>query len=269
MDDSAKKRGDDKVVAVGPHRLTATVFGVGSPVVVIEPGYGGAAAAWRDFAAELAADTTVVTYDRAPYGSSSAAVDGRTPREVAADLRGLLAGLGLAGPFVLVGHSSGGRIVRQFAAQHPDLVAGMVLVDSSHEDQQHRLAGSLPWRMRLGEALEAPRLLLGWRNPMSLARRRSQAREFRALARQTAADIPLAPGALGDKPLVVLTRAAGSPPDPMWQGWHELQTEFAKLSADSRHLIADSDDHFLHLSRPALVLEAVRSIVYTVRDRSA
>ena len=259
-------RGVDKVVEVGPHRLAATVFGDGSPAVVIEPGYGGEASAWRDFAAELASDTTVVTYDRAPYGNSSAAVDGRTPREIAADLHGLLTGLGLAGPFVLVGHSSGGRIVRQFAAQHPDLVAGLVLVDSSHEDQQRRLAGSLPWRVRLQEAWEVPQLLLGWRNPMSFAQRRSKAREFRAYARQTAADIPLAPGALGDKPLVVLTRAAGSPPDPMWPAWHELQTEFAKLSSAGRHQIAATDEHFIHLSEPAMVLEAVRSVVASARS---
>jgi hypothetical protein len=74
------------------------VFGTGQPAVVIEPGFGGSAQSWRAIAEELAEDTNVVTYDRAPYGASSPAVDGRTPREIARDLHGVLEALGITGP---------------------------------------------------------------------------------------------------------------------------------------------------------------------------
>src|SRR5215472_4885571 len=109
------------MVEAGLHRIEATVFGSGAaPVVVIEPALGGTARAWWPIAQTLAEDTTVVTYDRAPYGASSPARDGRTPRDVAADLHVVLGSLGVAGPLVLVGHSLGGIYLRTYAADHLD-----------------------------------------------------------------------------------------------------------------------------------------------------
>src|SRR5579863_2194851 len=120
------------VVAAGRHRIEANVFGRGSPIVVIEPSFGGCAAEWRSIAETLAAQTTVVTYDRAPYGASSRASDGRTPADIAGDLHAVLQALSLSAPLVLVGFSVGGLYVRKYAALYPGDVAGMVLVESSH-----------------------------------------------------------------------------------------------------------------------------------------
>src|SRR6266567_5584497 len=128
--------GGTEMIQVGRHRLAATVYGRGAPAVVIEPAFGGCAADWEPIAERLAGETTVVLYDRAPYGASSAARDARSPRDIAADLDGLLRELGVAGPIVLVGHSAGGIYIRAYAAEHLDRVAGMVLVDSSHEGQR-------------------------------------------------------------------------------------------------------------------------------------
>jgi hypothetical protein len=75
---------------VGRHQLAAPVFGEGTPVVVIEPSFGGAAVDWEKIARILAEETMVITYDRAPYGASSAVPDARTPHDIAADLEGLL-----------------------------------------------------------------------------------------------------------------------------------------------------------------------------------
>src|ERR1700744_5330624 len=115
------------MISVGRHQLAATVLGEGSPAVVIEPSFGGAAEDWQAIARTLAEETTVGTYDRAPYGASSAARDARTPRDIAADLDGLLRALGVTGPAVLVGHSAGGVYVRAYAAAHLDRVAGLGL----------------------------------------------------------------------------------------------------------------------------------------------
>ena len=122
--------------------------------MVIEPSFGGAAEDWEKIAQTLAEETTVVTYDRAPYGASSAARDARTPRDIAADLDGLLRALGVTGPVVLVGHSAGGIYVRAYAAAHLDRVAGMVLVESSHEGQRPVLD---PLRSAEGPAGHRPR----------------------------------------------------------------------------------------------------------------
>jgi len=258
--------GTTKMIQVGKHRLEATVFGDGQPVVVIEPGFGGSAEHWVDIAETIAEETAVVTYDRAPYGASSPATDARTSYQMAVDLRGVLDGLGITGPLVLVGHSSGGRIIRAFAAQHGEQVAGMVLVDSSHEAQQQLLVPHLPRKVRLTEWSTVPRILFDREHKLSLAGKRSMAREFRGYQRQTAADKPLAPGALGDKPLIVLTRGPGDPPvHGSWQIWHDLHQELAQLSANHRHVVADSPEHFLHLHEPALVTDAIRDVLQAAR----
>lgn len=258
------------LVEVGQHRIEATVFGTGQPAVVIEPGFGGSAQSWRAIAEELAEGTTVVTYDRAPYGASSPAVDGRTPREIARDLHGVLEDLGITVPLVLVGHSSGGRCVRAFAGLYGEQVAGMVLVDSSHEAQEKLLIPYLPWKARLLEALTVPMVLLDPRGKTSGAVRRSMVREFRALKRQTAADQPLAPGALGDRPLIVLTRGAGSrtPVHRSWQAWRDLHQDLARLSANQRHVIAESPGHYIHRDDPALVTAAIRDVLRSARTNT-
>jgi pimeloyl-ACP methyl ester carboxylesterase len=251
------------LIQVGRHRLSATVVGTGTPVVVFESGFGGGSEGFRELAEDLAAETTVLTYDRSPYGKSSPATDDRTPHDIATDLRGLLSALGLEGPYVLVAHSSGGRTVRSFAAQWPAEVVGMVLIDSSHEDQQRRLAGLVPWQIRLREAFMTPLIYLDRSFRMSFAGRRSVTREFRSLSRQTAADIPLPPGGLGGKPLVVLTRATSD--DKGWTAWHTLHTELAELSTNSRHTIATTQSHFIHQDEPALVAGAIRAVLQSAK----
>src|ERR1700734_2721096 len=147
-------------VEVGPHRIEATILGSGMPAVVIEPGLGGTAASWRSVAEAVAEDTTVVIYDRVPYGASSRAQDARTPRDIARDLNGVLDALGIGRPVVLAGHSCGGVYVRTFAGLYDGQVAGMVLVDSSHEAQEQILTPELPWQIRVAKRLVTPMTML-------------------------------------------------------------------------------------------------------------
>ncbi len=257
------------MVKAGRHRIEANVVGDGSPVVVIEPSFGGSAAEWRAIAETLSAQTTVVTYDRAPYGASSRAADRRTPADIAADLHVVLETLGIAGPIVLVGFSVGGMYVRTYAALHPDQVAGMVLVESSHEGQTPLLDEVFTWKVRLEELLFQPRVLLSRRSWRGGADRRSMLREWRAFRSVTEADRPLAPGALGDKPLLVLTRADGGPyGGRQWRLWHGFHREQARLSANSRHVLSSHADHALHESDPELVIAAISEVVRSARAGS-
>jgi pimeloyl-ACP methyl ester carboxylesterase len=256
------------MVRVGRHRLAATVRGTGSPAVVIEPAFGGAAGDWAQIAATLARETTVITYDRAPYGASSAARDARTPAMIAADLDGLLGELGVAGPLVLVGHSAGGIYARAYAAAHPDRVAGLVLVDSSHECQRHVLDPLRSRRERLGAALTIPAIILEPRRSRRGADRRSLIREWRTFSRVTAGLSPLARGALGDRPLVVLTCSPEDPalPRRVWQAWRDLHADLARLSANSRHVVSASADHYLNEGDPDLVTSAVADVLRSARS---
>jgi hypothetical protein len=92
--------------------------------------------------------------------------------------------------------------------------------------------------------------------------------EFRSIKALTAADQSLTAGALGSKPLVVLTRGPGSsavvPED--WRRWHGLHAELARLSVNSRHVIASQSGHYIHKSEPGLVTTSIRDVLHSVRS---
>lgn len=256
------------MVEVGQHRIEATVFGDGLPAVIIEPAFGGNARAWRPIAEALAGQTTVVTYNRAPYGASSPAADGRTPGEVADDLHAVLGSLSLDGPLVLVGHSLGGVYVRSYAARHMEQVAGMVLVDSSHEEQGPILHERFSARERVLVALTVPQLIVRSRRWRGGADRRSIIREYRMFLRLGAGDTALTYEGLGDRPLIVVTRgpSRGTDADRLWLAWCDLQRDLARLSANSRHIISDSPDHYLNKGDPELLVSAIIDVVSSVRS---
>lgn len=259
--------GDTTMVQVGRHRLETAVFGSGEPAVVVEPSLGGYAAAWRDIARTIAQDTTVVTYNRAPYGASSPARDRRRPREIADDLHGVLKALGVTGPLVLVGHSIGGIYLRTYAALHMERIAGMVLVDSSHETQRKIIPKYLSPKDRVLAALTMPQMIVRSREWRGGGDRRSCVTEFRMFKRLSAADQALASGGLGERPLIVLTRGPFSETRPgrLWLGWYELQQDLARLSANSRHVVSGSPEHYLNEGDPALVTSAICEVVHSAR----
>jgi len=104
--------------------------GTGSPVVVLEAGIAASSVSWSLVQSRIAAlNTTVLSYDRAGFGWSASAPTASTAAEAAEHLALLLDASGHNGPFVLVGHSFGGLIVRLFQQRYPERTAGLVLVD--------------------------------------------------------------------------------------------------------------------------------------------
>jgi pimeloyl-ACP methyl ester carboxylesterase len=131
----------------------------GGPTIVLEAGAGLPSSLWRS-TVEAVLETievplTVVAYDRAGSAWSGPPQVAPTPQVVVADLREALAKRGLSGPYVLVGHSIGSHYVRAFAADHPEEVVGLVLIDPRHEEA----AAGLP---ALLEAQEATTRMLRW-----------------------------------------------------------------------------------------------------------
>jgi pimeloyl-ACP methyl ester carboxylesterase len=260
---------ETRQVEVGAHRIEATVFGSGTPAVVIEPSFGGTAASWRAVAEAVAEDTTVVTYDRAAYGASSRARDSRTPRDIARDLKGVLDALGLDGPVILAAHSAGGLYARMFARLYDDQVTGLVLVDSSHEAAEQVFTPELAWWIRVLMRLVMPVAIMAPRKARGGADRRSLIRENRAFHRVTARDKPLAAGGLGDRPVIVITAGPGKLINGRaWQIFHGLHAELAALSSNHRHIVASHPDHHVHKKDPDLVITAIRDVVHSARTRT-
>jgi pimeloyl-ACP methyl ester carboxylesterase len=113
-----------------------------SPAVVFESGIGATSQNWFGLQQAIAQHTRTVSYDRAGLGWSSAAAYELTMRSLARELTELLTAAGISGPYLVVGHSFGGLLARQFAADYPGLVAGLVLVDPMRPEDWPSLNGS-------------------------------------------------------------------------------------------------------------------------------
>ncbi|HEX5148096.1 MAG TPA: alpha/beta hydrolase, partial [Candidatus Limnocylindrales bacterium] len=119
-----------QLVDIGGRRMHIDCAGSGSPTVVLQSGAGEASYYWARIEPAVAATTRVCVYDRAGHGGSDASSTPQDGSAIAADLHALLAASGNAGPYVLVGHSTGGPFIQVFAAMFPTETAGMVFLDA-------------------------------------------------------------------------------------------------------------------------------------------
>src|ERR1044072_2920427 len=125
-----------QLVDVGGHRLHISCTGTGSPTVVIVAGAGDWSTTWRGVVQpEVAKTTRVCTYDRPGLGWSEAAPLPGDAAQFARELHTLLQNANIPGPYVMVGHSLGGFVVRIFAYDYASEVAGVVLIDSMNPKQ--------------------------------------------------------------------------------------------------------------------------------------
>ncbi|MGH4001812.1 MAG: alpha/beta fold hydrolase [Pseudonocardiaceae bacterium] len=123
----------ERVVTLPDRRRIRTVVAgeADGPLVLFEAGMSAPAATWIHTQRELSAHARTLSYDRAGYAGSDIDDADRTLERLSQDLTDLLDAVGETKPVVLVGHSWGGPILRCFANQHPERVAGLVFVDSS------------------------------------------------------------------------------------------------------------------------------------------
>ncbi len=135
-----------KLVDVGGWRMHLNCTGENkpnTPTVVLEAGWNDFSFDWSLVQPGVARFTRVCSYDRAGHAWSDLGPRPRTMRQIAYELHTALVRLGIKPPYVLVGHSFGGLLVRTFASQYPKEVAGIVLVDSAHEDDQRNFKGKI------------------------------------------------------------------------------------------------------------------------------
>lgn len=256
--------------------------GTGSPTVVFESGLGASRNEWGAVVALLGDQVTSVVYDRSGLGRSAADPAPRDLERLSSDLLDVLAHLG-GGPFVLVGHSWGGPIVRTAATRRPDLVAGLVLVDQSDErcdlffakgnERQNRWSPwLLPLLARVGAAKGlvkrfAPSLPEPWRTAFlaedgTVAASRAQVAELAGhiddLRRLRDAGTPLP-----DVPVSVISgTVTGRMEAKRRPALIAAHAATAAATPQGRHVLADGSSHYVPFTEPELVAAEVLRIAH-------
>ncbi len=294
-----------RIVRVGPNLLHLYELGEGSPAVVLESGISATSINWRAVQTEIAKFTRVLAYDRAGLGWSGPARTPRTAAQIVDELRDLLRAAQVPPPYILVGHSFGGLVVRLYAARYPTDVAGLVLVDPLRPQEWHPLtavqrrnlvggamlsrwgaflahcgvvrftltrlsSGSRTLPRLIGRATSSraglqtmerlvgeirkmppdlwPAITSHWCHPKSFS---SMAAHLRALPAGVAAMLAAAP--LANIPVSILTGAKSS---TKWS-----PADIAGIAANVTHTVAENSGHWIQLDEPALIVDAVRSLM--------
>ena len=270
----------------GGRKMYLECRGTGSPTVVLVGGLRASAEDWgiADKSApaalhEVSKFTRVCACDRpgTPVGEKPSRSDSVpqpvTAGDAVADLHALLTAAGEAKPYVLVGHSYGGLIVRLYASTYPEDVSGLVLVDALSEGiqdaetteqwaiQRKLIEGDVREDLALYPALE----------------RIDVDRSFD----QIRAALPLRP-----LPLVVLSAdrpwgpqipsmiaegklPAEVPPDFGYvsdAAQKQAQAQLAELVPGAKHITNTNSGHEIHKEQPQLVIDSIRQVVDAVRS---
>lgn len=284
-----------ELVDVGGYRLH--IYGMGTqhagPAVILDAGLGCTCMDWDKVQGEIAAFARVYSYDRAGFGWSNGGPRPRSSRQMVEELHCLLGNARIAGPYVLVGHSFGGFNVRLFVDTYPQEVAGLVLVDTSHEDQLERMMGIQKENQTTMRVLRLCSIV----SPFGLMRVAVRAGltpldklaysaevlpVVKALVSQTRypasdylelAAFPESAGQVRasrrmhkDLPVIALSQSvreaySSLEEERSAQIWQEFQRDQVGMSTTGRQIIAEHSGHYIQLEQPELVIEAVRSIV--------
>lgn len=285
-------------VDIGGRSINVYCMGGGTPTVILDS--GGSAPGYSNLPLQrrIAKETRTCWFDRAGLGWSDPSPITQTSAAIAADLHAALSAAKIVPPYILVGQSFSGFNVRRFAKSFPSEVAGIVLSDAVHEDQQQyeprstlAPADRLPPLVRavlcravpLAQNVGLIRLMISSesaRTPAGFTK--EEARTLHALEAQPKAVVAAAScnaweksatearsaGHLGDIPMVVLT--AGNPMsfgDPTAEEeirvfhdiWvRKLQPKLAALSSRGRQVVVANSSHDIAGAMPSAIMDAIR-----------
>jgi pimeloyl-ACP methyl ester carboxylesterase len=246
--------GEQRMISVGDRRIAVYCDGTPgrSPTVILIPAGGSTAKDWAMVQPGVSGFSRVCSYDHASHGESDKAPGAlQSVDEVVEDLHGWLKASREKAPFILVSHSISGLYARRFVTRFPGEVAGLVFVDSSHEEQALRLheidpqgpglddvTARLGYYVKPGERLQwrtdLPLIVLGRGMPSPRkARDGSNSQTNRMTEEQFAA----------------------------WDRiWRAFQEDLANRSTHGEFRLAEKSGHFIQRDQPELVIQAIRDV---------
>ena len=251
---------EQRMIGIGDRRLSVYCDGTAgrSATVFLIPAGGRTARDWATIQPAVSSFTRVCSYDHANFGASDKApVKLQSVDEVVDDLHAWLKASGERAPFILVGHSISGVYARRFVTRYPREVAGLVFVDSSHEEQALRLHELDPHELdpqgpglddltaRVGFYVK-PGERLEWRTELPLI----------VLCRGTPFERKARDGS--DSQTNRMTEEQFAAWDRIWR---QFQEDLAARSTHGEFRLAQKSGHFIQRDQPELVIQAIRDVI--------
>ena len=266
-----------RIVETENSKVHIILTGEGSATVILEAGLGSISLDWFKVQPEITKVARVLSYDRGNSGWSKTKRQSLTALDYVQELKEVLEKSSLAPPYVLVGHSFGGLIMRLFASMYPKQVKGLLLIDAVHEDQY--LPGNLNKKFKglvtlayITSITGIPRLLRkkagrkfleGESNKLlnytgyTVGAYQTMYQEYinsSISAQQLKSSVPLEK----ELPVIVLSSNSSA------KQWKEQQLKLARLTANTEH-IQTNKGHSIHLEDSDVVTEAI----FTLLEREA
>lgn len=237
-------------------------YGEGRPAVVIISGMSVLKDSYLGLQRRLGRKTRVISYDRPGIGDSTPNSEPRTLDYIDKDLKALLQALNVPPPYVLIGHSLGGHIIRYYAVRHPGEVAGLVFLDAPHEDWFDYVRKT--WSKEDADAY------FRWWTPTNKDYAGTRLEEMLAYETNCAMirGIKIPP----DIPVLMFTAsnyghfrksAAGLAEDR--RNWAGLQTSLLTDVKHKKHLVDMEFSHWLHQEKPDWVAGEIGAFIDKIR----
>ena len=247
---SADVFADGELVDIGGRTLFVKCVGGsdGGGTILLEAGLTGDSLTWDKVVPDLPPEVRACAYDRANVGRSDRAPTPRTAQDVVDDLDALLDAIDAQPPYVIAGFSFGGIFAQLYAAEHPQDVNGLVLIESNHPDEARQ------FEQHLTRAQIAADRAYTKSNP-------------EGIDIYTSLDQVRESGPLPQVPMVVVTAtiSEGWPP-----GWNpklfdrlraQQQADLAHQVPGGQQIFAEGSGHEVPADRPDVIVKAINQVL--------
>jgi pimeloyl-ACP methyl ester carboxylesterase len=241
-------------------------LGEGAPAVVIISGMGVAKDDYYTLQQNLSRTTRVLAFDRPGIGESTPNVDPRTLDYIDRDLKAFLDALAVPPPYIFIGHSLGGHIIRYYANKHPGEVAGLVFLDAPHENWPRYIRAT--WTPD-----EVSSYFKWWSaaNPDYAGVAQEE-----MLTYETNCDLVRGIGVAPEIPVLMFTgdnirhfRKTQPGLDEDRRNWIAMQASMLDGVRDARHLVDLNTGHWMHQDKPDWVAGEIGAFINKVRSAQA
>jgi hypothetical protein len=258
------KKPPERMVDIGGYNLHIYDTGFGKPTVIFEYALSstGGVIRFADIQKEIATFTRAISYDRAGIGKSDESPLPRSYENMVKELKLMLEEEKIDPPYILVGYSLGGHLVRLFTDTYPEDVVGLVLVDGSHEDFFDRIKANRT-EEEWGEIDSTINNLISQNS--EIARKEWDAYIMGCELMKTV-EIP------ANIPVQVITaakygwtfEAMGLSPEDILL-WLELQSDWIKNKPNAKQTITEKSSHGILGDEPQLVISAIKEVLDEVK----